>query len=102
MPWSMASRGLRMRDLLAVDEDAAGIHRVGPEDGAHDLGAPGADQPGQAHDLAGARRKLMSSKTPRRVRPSTRRISCPGRHRLLGRVLGQLAADHERDELRPR
>ena len=41
-------------DRLAVDEDLAAVVLVGAEDGARDLGAARADQPGQPDDLAGA------------------------------------------------
>ena len=42
------------RTSLAVDDDAAGIERIGAEDRARHLGAAGADQPGDAEDLAAA------------------------------------------------
>ncbi len=38
---------------LAVEFDAAAVDGVGAEDGAHDLGATGAHEPGHDHDLAG-------------------------------------------------
>src|SRR6202011_1560610 len=41
-------------DLAAVDDDATGIERVRAEDRPRHLGAAGADQPGDAEDLAPA------------------------------------------------
>ena len=52
MPARMASIGERMATSLAVDQHAAALHRVGAEDGAGELGAAGADQAGEAQDLA--------------------------------------------------
>ena len=43
---------MRMTDRLAVDNHPAGVEAVGPEDGARHLGAAGADQPGDAENLA--------------------------------------------------
>ena len=52
MPARMASIGERIDHLPAVDQDPAALHRIGAEDGTGELGAPGADQAGQAQDLA--------------------------------------------------
>ena len=46
-----------MRHRLAVEQDLAGGRRRDAEDGERQLGAPGADQPGDAEDLAGAQRQ---------------------------------------------
>ena len=53
MPSAMASAGDCRRDRLAVERDRAGGDAVGAEDGARKLGAAGADQAGDAEDLAG-------------------------------------------------
>ena len=42
--------------LLAVHIDAAAVDRVGAEDGAHQLGAAGAHEPGDPEHLAGVGR----------------------------------------------
>ena len=43
---------MRIAIVLAVDQHAAGIEWVGAEDGARHFGAAGADQAGDAEDLA--------------------------------------------------
>ena len=48
----IASRGERIATGWPSTQDAARIERVGAEDGARHLGAAGADQPGDAEDLA--------------------------------------------------
>ncbi len=86
MPWRIASRGERIADRLAVDDDAAGIERIGAEDRARHLGAAGADQSGNAEDLAVAHRQrdvvehggVRIRALPRRVRPSTASATSPG------------------------
>ena len=52
MPARTASFGERMCDLLAVDENLAGIDRIGAEDRRGHLRAAGAHQAGEAEDLA--------------------------------------------------
>ena len=52
MPCDIASRGLEKRTVLAVDADRPVIERVGAENRARGLGAPGADQAGEAENLA--------------------------------------------------
>ncbi len=54
MPARIASRGDRDRHLPAVHEDPAGGVAVGAEDQPHQLGAAGADEPGDAEQLAPA------------------------------------------------
>ena len=44
-------------DRLALELDRAAAERIDPEDGAGKLGAPGADQPGEAEDLAASDRQ---------------------------------------------
>ena len=46
-----------MRIDLAADQDAARVDGVGADDRARQLGAAGADQPGDAEDLAGMQRE---------------------------------------------
>src|SRR5215470_15497247 len=41
-------------DGTAVERQAASVPRVGPEDRAHDLAPPGADEPRHPEDLAAA------------------------------------------------
>ena len=107
MPRSIASRGARDRDRLAVEPDLAAEPAVDAEDRARELAAAGADQPGQAQDLAAAQRQ------------ADRLVGIGGgahapqlEHGLAGRrrrrqVEGlQVAADHQADhggvvDLRP-
>ena len=99
MPAPIPARGPRPR-LLAVDLDGAGLHRVGAEQRARQLGAAGALQAGEADDLAGA--DLDVDVVQHRRRDAGRLQ--PDVAELLGRAAGrevavELAADHERDEL---
>ena len=50
----MASRGPRISTRLAIDGDRAALGRGDAEEGESDVGATGADEPGEADDLAGA------------------------------------------------
>ena len=108
MPWRIASRGERIVDRLAVDEDAAGVERIGAEDRARHLGAAGADQPGDAEDLAAAHlerdvvehdgvrvaARCRGASGPRpRARPRRRRGSSRWREERV-----DLAADHQPDD----
>ena len=92
MPWRMASRGERIVDRLAVDEDAAGIERIGAEDGARRFGAAGADQPGKPKNLAAADRegdvldaRWRAGRAPCRAASGPRPQARPRRIRPLSR-----------------
>ena len=54
MPWRIACVGEVDADRLAADLDRARRRRRHAEDRLGDVAAPGADQPGDAEDLAGA------------------------------------------------
>ena len=54
MPASMAACGSPRTQRSAEQLDAAPVVAVDAEDGAGDLGAAGAHQPGEGDDLAGA------------------------------------------------
>ena len=54
--------------LLAVDGDGAGGGPAGAVDGLEDLGAAGADQPGEADDLAGVHGEVDAGERRRRAR----------------------------------
>ncbi len=107
MPWRIASCGERMRDRLAVDQDAAGIEGIGAEDGARHLGAAGADQPGDAENLAPPdRQRDVGEHRGARVaaRAAARQPLDGERHRAgggIGAMAEQrvdLAADHHADD----
>ncbi len=61
----------READGLPSSRIVAGVALVDAEQDASELGPPGTDEPGEPEDLAGRTSKLMSLKTPVRVRPST-------------------------------
>ena len=52
MPSAIASRGERIVSGLAVEHDRAGRRRLDAEQREADIGAAGADQPGEAEHLA--------------------------------------------------
>ena len=52
MPAAIAPLGERAAEPPAVERDAAGVAAVDAEDRPRDLGAAGADQPGERDDLA--------------------------------------------------
>ena len=52
MPTRRISRGVGRLDHAAADLDAPGGERVAPEQRAGELGPAGADEPGEAQDLA--------------------------------------------------
>ena len=52
MPCRIACCGDRVDHLLALDEDVAGVDRIGAEDGARRLRAAGADEARDAQNLA--------------------------------------------------
>ena len=60
-------------DPLAHDVDLAGVDGVRAEDGAGDLGATGAHQPGEANDLTLLDVELMSCRVRPRLRLRTSR-----------------------------
>ena len=57
MPAAIARGAPSMTQRLAADEDAAGRVRIEAEDRLRHFRAAGADQPGEAEDLAGAHRE---------------------------------------------
>ena len=95
----MASRGECDDDRLAIEADRAAEQAVDAEDGARELGAPGADQAGEAEDLAAADGEARSA-GPDRWRSAPRSISstlAPGG--AAGGMIERLevAADHQAD-----
>ena len=54
-------------ERAAILDNSPMIERVGPDDRAHDLGPAGANQPGDAENLAGAQRKahVFENASPR-------------------------------------
>ena len=111
MPSAMASARRCRRDRLAVERDGAGGDAVGAEDGAGELGAAGADQAGDAEDLAGLEVEVDAFEHDG-VRRLADRARCAGRaptactapatSRCVGlRIeLGGGAADHLLDDPR--
>ena len=57
MPASMALRGDANDERPPVEKNGAGDGKVDPEDGAGELGAAGADEAGEAQDLAAPERE---------------------------------------------
>ena len=99
-PAAMASAGSLDLDRLAVDGDRAGVDLGDTEDRLEDLGPAGAHEAGQAEDLAAAEVEVMSLTTPSaRVSPWTDITHLADVRVLLREHVGQLAADHQRDEL---
>ena len=64
MPAVIAADGLGEVDRLAVQRDRAGIAPVDPEQDPGDLGPAGADEPGEADDLARADREADVAEDP--------------------------------------
>src|SRR3954452_21165511 len=90
--------GRRGRDLAAVDGDAAGVDRVGPEDRARQLRSARSAQPGHAEHLAAVQLEVD-------VRQHAVALQTfDGQHDLVLRAGGglghvrQFAAHHHRDE----
>ena len=74
----MASRMTPWRSCLAVDADGAGGDGVGPGDGADHFGPAGADDAGDAEDLAVVDGEGDVGNAPSaEVRPRTERTSGP-------------------------
>ena len=80
MPSAMASRGEAIGERAAVEPHLAGLERVDAEDRPRQLGAPGADQPGEAEDLAAAEREVDRAGRGRWRcgRPATSSTGSPG------------------------
>ena len=81
MPWRIASCGEGCATGLPSTSDAAGVERVGAEDRARHLGAAGADQAGDAEDLAAADAEARR----RRARWRSGRGALPRRDRSFDR-----------------
>ena len=84
MPARIGGPGSCAATPLPASADRAGVVAVDAEDGAGDLAAAGADEAGQADDLAGADLKVTSWKTPARVSPSTSSTTSPTSAGVLG------------------
>ena len=103
MPWRIASCGERMRDRLAVDEDAAGIERIGAEDRPRHLGAAGADQAGDAEDLAVAdrQRDVVEDRRVRVLRVATARKALDRKRDVAGFAASRVGEERARPRGRP-
>ena len=78
MPGVHRRRRAREADRLCRRADLAGVALVDAEQDAGDLGPPGADEAGEADDLAGADREARCPRnSPARVRPSTSSSTSP-------------------------
>ena len=98
------------RDRLAVERDRAGGDAVGAEDGARKLGAAGADEAGDAEDLAGLEIEVDAFEHDgvRRLGIAHRAQAAHGEPHVAGDLalrrprieLGRGAADHLLDDLR--
>ncbi len=64
MPWAMASRGERSRSARPSRRISPPVEPVGAEEQPGQLGAAGADQAGEPHDLARAQREVDVSHRP--------------------------------------
>jgi hypothetical protein len=87
------------RQLAARDADGAGVARVDAEDGLHDLGAAGADQPGERDDLPGAdaERDVAEGAGARQALDLEDDVA--GLDVGLGEQRAELAADHAAHDL---
>ena len=68
-------RGLRARSARPSTSTVPGRERIGAGDGAHQFGAAGPDDAGDAEDLAGSDREADVAKSCRRARSDPRRAS---------------------------
>ena len=94
------ARDSRSRPCSPCDDDAPGRVRVEAEDRLRDLGAAGADEPGQPERLRRRERENETSRKPAGLlRPSTRSSSGTGRRLdVRGEVLVEPPADHQLDQ----
>ena len=86
MPRAIASAGLRKRTSPAVDEQPPVVEPIGAGDHARELGAAGAEQPGDAEHFAGVQREAdVGQHAARRLSSSTRSSSAPRSARTFGK-----------------
>ena len=92
-------RGAARPQLAAVDQHAAGLDRPGAEDRLADLGAPGAEQAGEADDLAVAQREGCRDHRSGGEVADLERDGGVRRGAARIGLEGELAPDHQRDQL---
>ena len=85
----------------ALDRDATGARRVRPRDRARQLGAPGAEQAGEAHHLPAVEREADVAEDAR-PQPLDAQQLLAARHAPLRVVLLELAVRHQADQLAER
>ena len=99
MPAATACCGRSDRRPAAVDEDLAGLRRVGAEHRARHLGAPGAHQAGEAQDLARRSVKLTSRTSGPQLRLAHLERDFAAAARAPATALvAERAADHHADD----
>ena len=99
MPWSMASRGVRMAIVRPSRRSFAADRAVDAEDGAGELGAAGADQARHAEDLAAVQGKIDRVRRHSAAvrRPAISSTAPPGGRSARDIERFQVAADHHAD-----
>ena len=96
MPFAIASRG-EWIVALAVEQDRAGSRRLDAEERQRDIGASGADQPGEAQDLAAPQVEAHVFEDALAAEPSTERTTLARLGRRARLKQADLAADHVSD-----